>query len=341
MSNKEKLEEIANENKEVEKELDSPRKNDDRIILIDLINHINDKGALDDYDSRLSYLKKNRCLIINYLNKKYLNKKYKVYSPVLAYVFSSNDIKARNLKTKRDFILDSMPYFQTFIEAFKQGENHFKTYYEFSKDVLYGANSEKIVSDIRLAYYHTIHSNIFNGWAGVIGSNPIMITHKNIKNFGFYSGVLSKADEFIKKYPSIFKEFNKKNNIDSSGLLKGISKEKLFKEQNKLIPKVNIDEVFNHFETLTKTTNKNDEFYLTNEKLLIFINATFIECKPIKQNFNCEGFVKKNIRKVFYDFYFKNKNKERNHTKIKRKYFNIMNDAFNGFNENDYTDFSK
>jgi len=141
--------------------------------------------------------------------------------------------------------------------------------------------------------------------------------------------------EYLQSLPQYKTKKVQQNNINDLNIVS------IKNEQNKLIPKVSIDEVFNHFEILTKTTNKNNDFYLTNEQLLIFINATFIECKPIKQNFNCEGFVKKNIRKVFYDFYFKNKNKERNHTKIKRKYFNIMNDAFNGFNENDYTDFSK
>jgi hypothetical protein len=120
-----------------------------------------------------------------------------------------------------------------------------------------------------------------------------------------------------------------------------ITKEQLLKEQNNLIPKVSIDEVFNHFEVLTKQTNKNDEFYLTNEQLLIFIKSTFVDKKPIKQDFNCKGIKKKIIRKVFYDFYFGKKNKETNQTRLKRKYFNIMNDAFNGFNKNDYTDFAK
>jgi len=131
------------------------------------------------------------------------------------------------------------------------------------------------------------------------------------------------------------------DSIEQNNKPNELSIDSIKREQNNLITNVSIDEVFNHFLILTKTTNKNNEFYLTNEQLLIFINASFIECKPIKQDFNCNGFVKKNIRKVFYDFYFKNKNKETNQTKIKRKYFNIMNDAFNGFNKNDYIDFYK
>ena len=122
---------------------------------------------------------------------------------------------------------------------------------------------------------------------------------------------------------------------------KVLTVESILKEQNKLLPKISIEEVFNHFKTLTTSTNKNSQFYLTNEQLLIFINSTFIEQKPIKQKFNCKGIYKKDLRKIFYNFYFNNKLKETNLTRLKRKYFNIMNEGFEGFTENDYTDFAK
>lgn len=117
--------------------------------------------------------------------------------------------------------------------------------------------------------------------------------------------------------------------------------EEIFEMQNNLIPKMDISKAYNHFEVLTKTTNKNNEFYLTHAQLLNFVKTTFVDKNPIKQHFNCKGFKKKKVRKIFYDFYFENKNNESNHTSIKRKYFNIMNDAFYGFNEHDYTDFAK
>lgn len=160
--------------------------------------------------------------------------------------------------------------------------------------------------------------------------------------FGFFNETDKNEFEAFEtktiKVPAIPKSQNEnyKPKVENS-----ISKEQLFEMQNKLIPKVDISDVFSHFDTLTKTTNKNDEFHLTNEQLKVFIKASFIDLNPIKQTFNCNGFIKKTLRKVFYDFYFKNKNKETNQTSIKRKYFNILNDAFNGFKENDYTDFSK
>ncbi len=131
------------------------------------------------------------------------------------------------------------------------------------------------------------------------------------------------------------------NNENTLGPLKPLCFDDIKKSQNLLIPKVSIQNVYDHFKQLTSMTNKMDEFYLTEKQLLIFIDSTFIKKKTIRQNFNCTGIIKKEVRKIFYKFYFDNKNKEGNKTKIKRKYFNIMNDSFNGFNENDYTDFAK
>lgn len=125
-----------------------------------------------------------------------------------------------------------------------------------------------------------------------------------------------------------------------------ILKEKLISSdvlemQNNLIPKVSIQEVFNHFEWLTKNTNKKNEFYLTNEQLLIFINSAFVNKKPIKQKFNALPIVKKEVRTIFYNFYKKCQNKETNQTALKEKYFNIMSDSFEGFNDTDRKEFHK
>jgi hypothetical protein len=117
--------------------------------------------------------------------------------------------------------------------------------------------------------------------------------------------------------------------------------EQLFEYQNFLIPKVPIKDVYEHFKILTEKTNKFDEFYLTNEQLSIFIKSTFIDLKPQKQKLNCKTFIKKDIRKVFYEFYLSNKNHELNLIQVKQKYFDILNNAFDGFSKNDYIDFHK
>jgi len=115
----------------------------------------------------------------------------------------------------------------------------------------------------------------------------------------------------------------------------------ILNKENALIRRVPINDVYNHFKTLTKMTSRKDEVILTNEQLLIFIKATFIDNKPIKQSWNSNDFTKISVRRIFFNFYLKVKNKESNYKNIKPKYFNIMNDAFEGFNNADYKAFHR
>lgn len=120
-----------------------------------------------------------------------------------------------------------------------------------------------------------------------------------------------------------------------------IVKEDILNEHNKLIPKVTIKEVFDHFEILTKTTNKDNVVYLTEKQLLDFIKATFVDAKPIQQNFNCIVHSKKDVRSVFYRFYKKSTLYEVKQTGLKQKYFDIMDKSFSGFNNTDLKEFNK
>lgn len=120
----------------------------------------------------------------------------------------------------------------------------------------------------------------------------------------------------------------------------GLSFDELLKEQNTLTTNLSIEDVYNHFKVLTETTNKHNKFYLTNQQLLVFIHSTFVIGKPKKQEFS-RPFVKKEIRKIFYNFYQKNASKDFYEKNLKRKYFKILDDSFGGFNESDYIDFHK
>jgi hypothetical protein len=311
--------------------------NDQKIFLIDVNKHFAKEEIFPEIESFVNHFEKNKCININYQGKK-----YKVYSPGLAYLFTGREINAQNSDSDEIIKLDGHPYFITFAEAFERGEQIFKSDYEVSKEILYGENSKLIVSDIHDSYYHSLNIRGFKGWHSVVNNNPIIFNNKTIDEYGYLSGLLSKANEFIAKYPNLFKDFHNCDTQSNNNQVESkLDKKSILEEQNLLIPKLSIAEVFNHFEILTKTTNRNNEFYLTHKQLLIFIKSTFIDLKPIKQDFNCKGFQKKKVREVFYNFYFANKNKERNQTRIKRKYFDIMNNAFNGFNNNDYTDFAK
>ncbi len=110
-----------------------------------------------------------------------------------------------------------------------------------------------------------------------------------------------------------------------------INKEEILNGINNLISNVNIEDVYDYFEILTKSTNKNNEYYLTEKQLLNFIKATFIDLKPIPQEFCGKPNNKKDVRSLFFRFYeqcsiydYKAKHK-------KEKYFNIMFETFGYF----------
>lgn len=121
-----------------------------------------------------------------------------------------------------------------------------------------------------------------------------------------------------------------------------INRDYLFKLSNNLIPKVTIEQVYDFFKVLILTTNANDEFYLTEEKLLIFIESTFVKLRPIKQSFNMRFSRDKiNVRSVFQFFLIECSKFENNNKNLKKKYFDIMNNGFKGFNQTDFDKFHK
>lgn len=177
-------------------------KKDARILLTELKNHIlNDKNQ-NKYDRFLKTIIENK-----YFSITTPAKIFKIYSPSLAYLFSSNEIKAKNLETKEDFILDSNQYFETYADAYTDGEKHFEKTYKVPAEILI-SGAKMMVANISRNYYHTKTNNSLTGWNGVKNSNPIIITHKIIKDYGFYSGVLNRADAYIKEHPDTFKDFH-------------------------------------------------------------------------------------------------------------------------------------
>jgi len=173
----------------------------------------------------------------------------------------------------------------------------------------------------------------------------------NARKLKLKEGYVNDLDIEKKRYLKILKEWFK----DEKAFIKEITpfiasipvepsiitKEELFDMQNHLIPKIGIDKVYKAFEFFILTQSKTGEYYLTNEQLLIFIENTFVKKNPVKQKWNCSDFTKYKVREIFYNFYSKSKNSEPNEKNLKRKYFDIMNDSFEGFKETDFTDFAK
>ncbi len=141
--------------------------------------------------------------------------------------------------------------------------------------------------------------------------------------------------KLLKTYlKSLLKDINEQNKISPDNIL---TRESLLNEPNNLIPEVTIPEVLNHFEVLTKTTNRKDKFYLTPKQLLTFVKSTFIDLTPVEQNFKCSFSKDKiDVRSVFRKFQNMCMLREKNNKHLKQKYYEILVKSFKGFNQTDF-----
>jgi len=163
------------------------------------------------------------------------------------------------------------------------------------------------------------------------GQNKLSGPHLIVKEIGlekFYYSTKRKIRYLESRKALLPQQMELNNNLTRNSLLN---------ELNKLIPNVTISEVLNHFEVLTKTTNRDDEFYLTPKQLLTFVKSTFIDLTPIKQNFNCNFSKDKiDVRSVFRKFQNMCSLREKNNKYLKQKYYGILDNSFTGFNQTDF-----
>jgi len=137
------------------------------------------------------------------------NDKVKVYTPLLAFIFISKELPARNMDTQKETTLNGWEYLKTYIEAYKEGEQYFENELKVSEDTMHGANAEQYVQDIHHNYFHTIHEVTHEGWQFVKDEYSMILTHKVVKTHGYYSGIVSKVEEQVKKHPKLFAKFDK------------------------------------------------------------------------------------------------------------------------------------
>jgi hypothetical protein len=133
----------------------------------------------------------------------------KIYTPQLVVIFLSKELPALNMETQIETTINGWEYLNTYIEAYKEGEQYFETEWKVSTNTFYGANAEQYVRDIHLNFFHIQHTGTNEGWGYVKNSYPFILTHKAVREFGYYSGMVNKVEEQIKKYPQLFATFDK------------------------------------------------------------------------------------------------------------------------------------
>tara|TARA_R110001583_G_C5666193_1_gene410196 strand:+ start:1808 stop:2743 length:936 start_codon:yes stop_codon:yes gene_type:complete len=258
----------------------------------------------------------------------------KIYTPELALILISKELPAvichRDKDKQKKTLINGWDYLQTYVEGYKEGEKYFDAEFAVSPNTIYGANAEQYVRDIHLNYFHINHSGANEGWQFVKTNYPVIFTHKTIRKFGYYSGIVSKIEAMVKKYPELFETFDKCEH----DLMKTETEQKPPTFANNF-DKVKPVEIYEHFKA-----GLVEKGYLTEQELNEYLKTAF-ELKTIPETlFKIKDApTKQKIIKIFYEFY---KNIAGTPHRKQKSYSALLGNYFEGFNtENVSTNFSK
>lgn len=122
----------------------------------------------------------------------------------------------------KDTVLNGLAFFQYYKEGYFNGVQSFNDNIKVSNEILYGQNGDAIVLKIYNQYkFKGIYDKRFNkysGWDFVKKALPLIIRKEVLLHYGFYSGMISCADEFIKAHFELFQKYQPQN-IESTKLI--------------------------------------------------------------------------------------------------------------------------
>jgi len=123
----------------------------------------------------------------------------KIYTTELAMVLCGNELDGIN----------TISYLEPYSIAFNKGVEYFRENHLPTTKILYGEYAKLYIKDIHNNYFHINHGNGFIGWNKVKRMYPSNLYIDNIKDYGFYSGIVSEVDIMIERYFELFKELDK------------------------------------------------------------------------------------------------------------------------------------
>lgn len=242
-----------------------------------------------------------------------------------------------NLKDEFNYLSDLQPYFKRYAGDFKAGYNQFLNV--VVKPYLLFDNSKEEAAHIIFRYITNNESNDpattlmkefkinFDG-----GDNKIDYDMSEGLNEGYIYRAWSIIFSQNELFAPLFKRYLNGDKILDTNK-KELNKDEILKMECNLIPSIKLQYVYDFFSILLKPY-KNSKPYLSEQKLLTFIESTFVNEVPVPQYFDIP-LNKIYIRSVFYKFQINCSDLERNQKKIKKKYYDIMNEGFKGFSDSD------
>lgn len=216
--------------------------------------------------------------------------KIKVYTAELTYLLFVDNYEAYNNITAANEKVNRSKFFDIYYNGFLEGEKFFITKYNYSTNILYGANGSEFIAEIHNKYLHN-GKNLIQGWNYVKNSFPTTLTTDQIKEYGYYSGIVSKVDEMIKEHRSIFVKFDKCTHETQP---KDVVN---FKFKNNF-DKVESSIVYSFFKE-----NLVDKNHLSKEDLEKYLLLAFQNKEIPEKKFKLSNINIGNTRKIFYTYY--------------------------------------
>ncbi len=105
--------------------------------------------------------------------------------------------------------LEQAFFAKAYVVAYQEGRKQFDADFSLSSDILYGPNVERYVMNLHHNCFHAECLGSKEGWYASKERYPRILTSEVMSDFGFYAGMLSRAEEVFKKHPFLFQAFAK------------------------------------------------------------------------------------------------------------------------------------
>jgi len=139
--------------------------------------------------------------------------RFSVYTAELALFFTTELFPVKNMDTKEKTTINGMDYFNTFKEGYEEGEKFFDSKFRISSDTFYGIHADQYIENLHQNQFHIMHqykdSAQVEGWGFVRKQYPFIITHKEVKKHGYFSGIVSKVEDLLQNHNVLFAKFEK------------------------------------------------------------------------------------------------------------------------------------
>jgi hypothetical protein len=132
----------------------------------------------------------------------------RIYHPALAYLLCTQKLAVTRTTSQEKLTIDPSQYMDSFLDGFTAGQQYVSREFAISPGIIYGPNAKNYVDDLHMHYYHTELRPNVSGWVYVKTSRPLLINHKIIREYGYYSGIVDWVEKQIKQYPVPFRDFH-------------------------------------------------------------------------------------------------------------------------------------